>query len=125
MMTPSEASVGISGTQVQIPCAQCRTELDADEAEDRRQAVAEVHQLRQRALQHEVQRPQAEQREGVRREDEERVAGDAVDRRHGVDGEDDVGREDGHDDQRERRGGADPVSFTNRPRPSVVRASPA
>jgi hypothetical protein len=47
-------------------------QLDADEAEDRRQAVAEVHQLAQRALQHEVEAPQAEQREGVGGEDEVR-----------------------------------------------------
>ena len=66
-------------------------------AEDDREAVAEVHQPRQRTLEHEVERAQAEQGEGVGGEDEVGVAGDAVDGRHRVDGEDDVGGEDGDD----------------------------
>lgn len=45
-------------------------QLDADEAEDRRQAVAEVDELAERAFEHEVEGAQAEEGEGVRGEDE-------------------------------------------------------
>src|SRR3712207_8893994 len=46
-------------------------ELDADEREDRRQAVAEVHEAVQQPVDEEVQLAQAEQRERRRREDDE------------------------------------------------------
>jgi hypothetical protein len=77
-------------------------ELHADQAEDRGQAVAEVDQPGQRPGQQEVERAQAEQGEGVGREDEVRVLGDPVHGRHGVDCEDQVGGEDGdhHDGER-------------------------
>ncbi len=98
--TASEASVGISGTSGQLQVAPVQRQLHADEGQDRGQAVAEVHQLAQRALEHEVERPQAEQGEGVGGEDQVGVPGDAVDRRHRVDREDDVGGQ-----HRERRPG--------------------
>ena len=84
-------------------------ELDADEGEDERQPVPEVDELGQGALEDEVERAQAEQGEGVRREDEVGVAGDPVDRGHRVDGEDDVGAEDGDRDEGEGRQGAPPA----------------
>ena len=101
-MTPSETSVGISGTPGQIAVRPVQDELDADEGQDDGQAVAEVHQPAQRTREHEVERAQAEQGEGVGGEDEVRVLGDAVDGGHRVDGEDDVGGEHGDDHQGER-----------------------
>ena len=75
-------------------------QLDADEAEDDRQAVAEVDQLLQQAADEEVQLTQAHQREGVGREDDVRVLGQAEDRRDRVQREQDVGGADReHDDQ--------------------------
>ena len=87
--------------------APVQRQLHADEAQDRGQAVAEVAQLRQRALEHEVERPQAEQGEGVGGEDQVGVAGDAVDRRHRVDREDDVGGQ--HRQRRPGRAGSAPA----------------
>jgi hypothetical protein len=80
-------------------------QLGADETEDGGQAVAQVHQLAERSLQDEVERPQPEQRKRVGGEDQVRVAGDAVDGGHGVHGEDDVGGEDGDHDERLHHGG--------------------
>ncbi len=95
-------------------------QLDADEAEDRRQAVGQVHQLAEGPLEHEVQRAQAEQGEGVGGEDEVGVAGDAVDRRHGVDREDHVGGEDRDHDQGERRQPATTLASYDEARAVVV-----
>ena len=102
-MTPSEARVGTSGTQAQMPCAQWRTSLTPMNA---RMAASPWPRWRSEPsapsrTKYRARRP--EQREGVRREHEVRVAGDAVDRRHRVDGEDDVGAEDGDGDEGERR----------------------
>ena len=52
--------------------------------------------------------PQAEQRKQVGREDQERVAGQAEDRRDGVDGEQHVGHPDRDDQDEQRRGVAAP-----------------
>ncbi len=79
-----------------------QTQLEADERQDDGQAVAEVHQPAQRRVQDEVERPQAEQGERVGGEDQVRVLGDAVDRRHRVDSEDDVGGQHRDHDQGER-----------------------
>ena len=76
--------------------------------------------VRERALEHEVERPQPEQGERVGREHEERVPGDAVDRRHGVDGEDDVRREDGERDHGQRREHAASALPDRQPRAAVV-----
>src|SRR5919199_314092 len=54
-------------------------QLDADDAQDDREAVAEVHEPLERAGQQEVQGAQAEEREGVRGEDQVGIVGDAVD----------------------------------------------
>ncbi len=77
-------------------------QLRTDERQDGREAVTEVDECAERPLQHEVQRAQAEQRERVGHEHQVRVAGDAVHRRHGVDGEDHVGGQDRQRRQRQR-----------------------
>ncbi|EME98888.1 Permeases of the major facilitator superfamily protein [Streptomyces mobaraensis NBRC 13819 = DSM 40847] len=56
-------------------------QLDADEAEDHRQPVREVDQLPQQAAYQEVQLAQTHEGEGVGREDDVRVLGEAEDRR--------------------------------------------
>lgn len=56
-------------------------QLDADEAEDHREPVREVDQLPQQAAYQEVQLAQAHEGEGVGREDDVRVLGEAEDRR--------------------------------------------
>jgi hypothetical protein len=62
-------------------------ELETDEAEDDAQAGRQIHQPGKQAADQEIQVPQTEQREQVGGEDQERVAGEAEDRRDGVDGE--------------------------------------
>lgn len=57
-------------------------QLDADEAEDHREPVREVDQLPQQAPYQEVQLAQAHEGEGVGREDDVRVLGEAEDRRN-------------------------------------------
>ncbi len=92
-------------------------ELDADEAEDRGEPVLQVHQECQRALEHEVERSQTQEGEGVGGEDQVRIAGDAVDRRHGVDREHDVGGE--HRDDHERQRGQNPPSAPSDAQPGT------
>ena len=79
-------------------------ELDPDEGEDGGQARGQVHQPVQQAADEEIQVPQAEQREQVGREDQERVVRQAEDRRDGVDGEQHIGHPDGDDQDEQRRG---------------------
>jgi hypothetical protein len=79
-------------------------ELDPDEAEDDGQAGGQVHQPAQQAADEEIKVPQAQQREQVGGEDQERIVGEAEDRRNGVDGEQHVGDPD-RDDQDEQRCG--------------------
>ena len=74
-------------------------ELEADEAEDDRQAVVEVDESVEQPVNEEVELAQAQQGEGVRGEDQEGLAGQGVDRGDGVDGEHDVGGADGDDAQ--------------------------
>ena len=74
-------------------------ELEADEAENDRQAVVEVDESVEQPVDEEVELAQAQQGEGVRGEDQEGLAGQGVDRGDGVDGEHDVGGADGNDAQ--------------------------
>src|SRR5688572_15872840 len=78
--------------------------LHADEGQHQAQAVVQEVELVHQAVQHEVEGAQAEHGEDVRREDDERVVGDAEDGWDRVDGEDDVGGLDDeqHDEQRRR-----------------------
>ena len=78
--------------------------LDADEAEDDAEADVQVAELALHAAEQEVQRPQAEDGEGVGGEHDERLAADGEDGRHRVDGEDHVGRLDQHQHGEQRRG---------------------
>ena len=85
-----------------LVCSAWMTQLGADEAEDHRQAVGQVDEPVEQAVEQEEQLPQAEQGEGVGGEDQVRLLGEAEDRRDRVDGEDQVGAADGDqgDDQR-------------------------
>jgi hypothetical protein len=76
-------------------------ELEPDEPEDDGQSGGQVHQPAQQPPDNEVEVTQAEQGEQVGGEDQERVAGEAEDRRYGVDGEQHVGYPD-RDDQDEQ-----------------------
>ena len=78
-------------------------ELDPDEGEDGGQARRQIYQPVQQAADEEIQVPQAEQREQVGREDQERVVGQAEDRRNGVNGEQHIGHPDGDDQNEQRR----------------------
>jgi hypothetical protein len=78
--------------------------LHADESQDQHQAVLQVAEQRHEARHGEVERSQPEDREGVGREDQERVARDREDRRDGVDREHHVGELDHHQRHEERRG---------------------
>ena len=77
-------------------------QLDADEGQDRRQAVGEVDQAVQQSVDQEVQLAQAHQRERRGGEDDEDVLGQAEDGRDRVQGEQDVRAADGHHDQQHR-----------------------
>ena len=79
-------------------------ELDPDEPEDDGQAGRQVHQPVQQPADEEIEVPQAQQGEQVGGEDQERVVGEAEDRRDRVDGEQHVGHPD-RDDQDKQRGG--------------------
>jgi hypothetical protein len=61
-----------------------------------------VVKLRHHRGKREIERPQSEDREDVRREDDERVRRDGKDGWNGVDGEDDVGSLDGRQHQEKR-----------------------
>jgi len=78
-------------------------QLDADEREDDREALAQVVEPVEQAGQQEVQGAQAEDREGVGRVDDEQLVADREDGRDAVDGEHEVGHLD-RDDHREQRG---------------------
>ena len=69
-----------------------------------REAVLEHVELVDRAGQQEVHRAQAEDREHVRREHDQRLAREREDRGHGVDGEDDVAHLEKQERDEERRG---------------------
>ncbi len=77
-------------------------QLDADERQDRSQAVGQVDQSIQQAVKQEVQLAQTHQGECGRGEDDEDVLGQAEDCRDRVQGEEDVGTADGHHDQQHR-----------------------
>ena len=79
--------------------------LDADEDQDAAERVRQVVEALLGVGEQEVHRPQAEDRERVRREDEVRLVGDRQDRRHRVDGEDDVGDLDDEQRSEQRRRG--------------------
>ena len=78
-------------------------------AEDHRQPLGEVDEAVHHPDEHEVQRAQAEHRERVRGEDDERLLRDGEDRRDGVDREDQVGRRDDDEHGEQRRGDPAPV----------------
>ena len=80
-----------------------REHLDADREQHERQRDLQVAEAVHRAGQREVERAQAEDREDVAREDQERVGGDREDGGDRVDGEDEVGRLDHDQRQRQRR----------------------
>ena len=69
-------------------------QLDANEEQDDAQAVRQVHQAVQQPVDEEEHLAQAHQRECVRREHQERLRGDAVDGRDGVEGKHDVDQPD-------------------------------
>jgi len=79
-----------------------RHQLHPDERQDDRQPGREVGQAVEQPLHQDEQRPQAQQREGVRDEDDVRLIGDAGGRGDRVEGEQDVGAadRDEHDEQR-------------------------
>jgi hypothetical protein len=64
--------------------------LQADEDQNQRQGVLEQMEAFNRAGEQEVHRPQAQDREDVRREHNQRLARDGIDRRDRIDGKDDV-----------------------------------
>lgn len=101
-MTPRETGIEITGTCTAGLVQGVQHQLDADEAEDDRQAVAEVDQLLQQAADEEVQLAQTHQGEGVGREDDVRVLGEAEDRGDRVQGEQHVGGADGEHDDHQR-----------------------
>jgi len=79
-------------------------ELDPDEPEDDGEAGRQVYQPVQQPADEEIEVPQPQQREQVGGEDQERVVGQAEDRRNRVDGEQHVGHPD-RNDQDQQRGG--------------------
>ena len=91
-------------------------QLDPDEGEDDGQAGGQVDQPAQQAADEEIQVPQPEQREQVGGEDQERVAGEAKDRRDRVDGEQHVGHPDRDDQDEQRRGMAASLHPGRQPR---------
>ena len=80
--------------------------LHADEGEDDRQALLQVLEAVVHVGEQEVQRPQAEDGEGVRREHDELLVADGQHGRHRVDGEHHVGGLDEHEHGEQRRGQA-------------------
>ena len=57
-----------------------KNELDADEAQDHAEAVAQVHELAEESVHEEEQLAQTHEREDVAREYQECLRGDAEDR---------------------------------------------
>ena len=81
--------------------------------------MGEVSEPGHHPREEEVERPQAEEGEGVGSEDDERVLGDREDRGDGVDGKDEVGgREDDHD----RGGDVVPGHMRFMPRKTMLRS---
>ena len=78
-------------------------QLHADEGQDHRQPQRQVDQPLEQAAEQEVELAQAHQREDVGREDDERLAGQAEDRRDAVEGEDQVRRPERQEDDDHRR----------------------
>ena len=77
--------------------------LHADEGEDDGEALLQVAEAGVQVGEQEVQRAQAEDGERVRREHDELLVADGEHGRHGVDGEDHVGRLDEHEHREQRR----------------------
>jgi len=77
-------------------------QLDADEGEDDRQALGQVHEALEQTRDEEVQLTQAEQRERVRREDDVGLLREAEDGRDRVEREEHVGQADRDHDEEER-----------------------
>ena len=95
--------VEISGTDcADVDVQPVQDQLHADEREDQREPRREVDQPVQQALDQEEQRPQAEQGERVRREDDVGLLRDTEDRGDRVEGEQqvDAADRDEHDEQR-------------------------
>ena len=80
-----------------------RDHLGTHHHQDERDTDVEIAKAVQEARQQEEQGAQAEDREDVRRVDDEEVGGDGEDGGHRVDCEDDVGELDDDEDQKERR----------------------
>ena len=78
-------------------------ELDADEGQDQGEPGRQVDQPVEQTGDQEEKCPQTEQGEGVGREDDEDLVGDAEDRRDRVEREQDVDAADRQQDQEERR----------------------
>ena len=91
--------------------------LHADEGEDDGQALLQVAEAAVEVGEQEVQRPQAEDGEGVRREHDELLVADGQHRRHAVDGEDHVGELDEHEHGEQRRGQPPAVDLREQVRP--------
>ena len=79
--------------------------LHADECQDQHQGVLDVAELLHEPRDGEIERAQAENRERVRREDDERILGYGEDRRDRVDREHDVGEVDQQQRDEQRRRG--------------------
>jgi hypothetical protein len=94
--------------------------LEADEGEDGGQAGGEVDEPVEQPTDQEVQVAQAQQGEHVRGEHQERVPGQAEDRRDGVKREQHIGHPDG-DDQHQHRGGV-PAAPCPRGEPGTIAA---
>ena len=86
-----------------------RAELDRDEDEQRRERVSHVWEALEHVADDGVDRAQSEEREHVRRVDEERVLRDGEYGRNRVDGEDGVRRLDRDQRDQQRRRMADAV----------------
>ena len=87
-------------------------QLDADEAEDDRQAVLEVDEAVEQAVDEEEELAQTHQRERRRGEHDVDVVGDAVDGGDGVERKQDVGAADG--DHHEQHRGEDAAAVLDR-----------
>src|SRR5690606_10509092 len=78
-------------------------QLHADERENERNAVLEVHEAVDEIAEQEIELPQTHERENVRRENDERALRYAEDRRNRIDREHQIGRAQ-RDDHNQDRG---------------------
>ena len=95
-------------------------QLDADPGQDERQTQREVDQPAQQSAEQEVELAQAHEREDVGGEHQVGLLGDAEDRRDRVEGEDDVGHAERHDDDQHRREDPDAVLLPPQRQAAVV-----